>query len=176
MKKCLFIGLVVVLYTPFAVLAGTGKEKESSLKVAYVSVNEAVEKTGEQEKIRRSLEKERDRIQRLIRKKSETFSKEALKIRKAMALLSEDEKVKKYESMQKMQLEMDRFAEQKKVEFQQKESTLRANVIGKVKTIVDIVAKAEKVDIIRNKDGTLWVRPKLDLTGKVVRMYKKKYK
>ena len=169
-----YIIYVLVLYMPFLALAA--KEKESHFKVAYVSVNEAVEKTGEQMKIRKALEKERLRIQKVIQKKSEGFKKEAMKARKEMALLSEKEKMKKYESIQKMQLVMEQFVKEKEIEFQKKEANLRASIISKIKSVVDSVAKKEKVDIVRNKDGVLWVKPKLDLTGKVVRIYKKKYK
>ena len=172
MKK--HIIYILVLCMPFLALAA--KEKESNFKVAYVSVNEAVEKTGEQMKIRNALEKERLRIQQVIQKKSEGFRKEAMKAKKEMALLSEKEKMKKYESIQKMRLVMEQFVKAKEIEFQKKESNLRADIISKIKSVVDSVAKKEKVDIVRNKDGVLWVKPKLDLTGKVVRIYKKKYK
>ena len=169
-----YIIYVLVLCVPF--LAFAAKEKESHFKVVYVSVNEAVEKTGEQMKIRKALEKERLRIQKVIQKKSEGFKKEAMKARKEMALLSEKEKMKKYESIQKMQLVMEQFVKEKEMEFQKKEANLRADIIGKIKSVVGSVAKKEKVDIVRNKDGVLWVKPKWDLTDKVVRIYKKKYK
>ena len=171
MKRIIYI---LVFFIPFAAIAA--KEKDSGFKVAYVSVNEAVEKTGEQKKMRNALEKERLRIQKVIQKKSEGFKKEAMKARKEMALLSEKEKVKKYESIQKMQLAMEQFVKEKEMEFQRKESNLRADVIGKIKSVVAGLAKKEKVDIVRNKDGVLWVNSKWDLTDKVVRIYKKKYK
>ena len=174
MKKWVLFVFSLVIYIPFAVLAA--KEGDSSLKVAYVSVNEAVEKTGEQSKIRRALEKERNRIEVVIRKKSEGFQKEAVKIKKEMAILSDNEKVKKYESIQKMQLAMEQFVKEKEIEFQKKESALRADVIQKIKAVVKIVAQKKKLDIIRNRDGALWVNPKLDLTNRVVSLYKKKYK
>ena len=167
---CLISG---TLFVPFAVFA---KEQATKLKVVYVSVNEAVEKTGEQAKMRKTLEKERNRIQQLIRKKSEGFSKEAVRIRKEMAVLSDDEKVKKYESIQKMQLAMEQFVKGKEMEFQKKEADLRNSVISRVKKVVASVAKKAKVDVVRNKDGTLWVHSKLDLTNKVVNQYKKQYK
>lgn len=173
MKKHI-IYILVLFCVPFFALAA--KEKESNFKVAYVSVNEAVEKTGEQMKIRNALEKERLRIQKVIQKKSEGFKKEAMKAKKQMALLSEKEKMKKYESIQKMQLAMEQFVKGKEIEFQKKESNLRADIISRVKSVVSNVAKKEKVDIVRNKDGVLWVKPKLDFTDKVVRIYKKKYK
>ena len=173
MKKIL---LIICAFGCISFSALAGKEKDSGLKTAYVSVNEAVEQTGEQKKIGMALEKERKRIQNLIRKKSEKFNTEAVKIRKEMALLSDEEKVKKYESIQKMQLVMEQFIKEKEIEFQKKESGLRSGVIEKIKVVVDSVAKKEKIDVIRNKDGVLWVRPNLDLTGKVVSVYKKKYK
>jgi len=139
-------------------------------------VNEAVEKTGEQEKIRIVLEKERKRIEGIIRKKSEALNEEAVKIRKEMTLLSEEEKVKKYESLQKMQITMEQFVKRKELEFQKKESSLRNTIIGRIKTVVSNVAGKEKVDVIRNKDGVLWVHPRVDLTNKVVSLYRKKYK
>ena len=141
-----------------------------------MSVNEALEQTGEQKKIGMTLEKERQRIQKLIRKKSEKFNAEAVKIRKEMTLLSDEEKVKKYESIQKMQMAMEQFIKEKEMEFQKKESSLRASVINRIKTVVNSVAKKEKVHVIRNKDGALWVHPNMDLTSRVVSVYKKKYK
>ena len=175
MKK---ISLCIVCLACILSVSATAakKEKDSGLKVVYVSVNEAVEKTGEQQKISAALNKERNHIQSLIRKKSDQFKASALKIKKEMALLSEEEKVKKYESIQKMQIAMERFVKEKEMEFQKKENSLRAGVINKIKVVVDSVAKKAKVDVVRNKDGVLWVRPQWDLTDKVVRIYRKKYK
>ncbi len=173
MKKIIYIGFWLCCI-PLLVHAET--EKESRLKVAYVSINEAMEKTGEQSKIRKALEKEKKRIQGVIIKKNEQFHKEAMKIRKSMELLSQDEKVKKYEAMQKMQIQMEQFVRSKEMELQKKEAHLRGNFMERIKVVVDKVAKKEKVDIIRNKDVELWVRPKWDVTNKVVSMYTKKYK
>ena len=167
---------LVCFFSCISFSALAGKEKDSGLKTAYVSVNAAVKQTGEQKKIGMALEKERKRIQGLIRKKSEKFNVEAIKIKKEMSLLSDEEKVKKYESIQKMQLVMEQFIKEKEMEFQKKESSLRSSVINRIKAVVDSVAKKEKVDVIRNKDGVLWVHPKIDLTNKVVSIYKKKYK
>ena len=178
MKKIILcaVSLLVFSGVSFASKKAKQTEEDSGLKVAYVSVNEAVEKTGEQDKIRRALEKERNRIQTLIRQKSGMFNKEAVKIRKEMALLSDEEKVKKYESIQKMQLTMEQFVKEKEVEFQKKEADLRSSVINRIKVAVRSVAKREKVEVIRNKDGVLWIDPRLDLTGKVVTVYNKMYK
>ena len=176
MKKLIIWTIMSAVAMPFWPASATAKEKDSSLKVVYVSVNSAVEKTGEQNKIRQALEKERKRIQQLIRKKSEGFNKEAVRIRKEMAVLSDEEKVKKYESIQKMQLAMEQFVKGKEMEFQKKEADLRNSVINKIKTVTARVAKKEKVDVVRNKDGVLWVNPKWDITNKVVSAYKKQYK
>ncbi len=167
---------MVVFFSCISFSGWAEKASHSGLKTAYVSVNEAVEKTGEQKKIGMALENERKRIQNLIRKKSEKFNIEAVKIRKEMALLSDEEKVKKYESIQKMQMAMEQFIKEKEMEFQKKESSLRSSVINRIKVAVNSVAKKEKVDVVRNKDGVLWVHPNMDLTSRVVSVYKKKYK
>ncbi len=174
MKKVILCIVCVFGWISFS--TAVKKEKDSDLKTVYVSVNEALEKTGEQGKIRLILDKEQKRIQLLIQKKSKKLNTEAVKIRKEMALLSENEKLKKYESIQKMQLMMEQFVKEKEREFQQKENNLRSTVINQIKVVVNSVAKKEKVDVILNKDGTLWVRPNMDLTSKVISMYKKKYK
>ena len=175
MKQIILLAAILCSGYLLSFSAVAAKGKKSNLKVGYVSVNEAVEKTGEQKKISMALQKEQKRIQVLIRKKSEKFRASAVKIKKEMALLSEEERVKKYESIQKMQLAMEQFVKEKELEFQKKEGRLRANVINNIKVVVDGIAKKENLDVIRNKDGVLWVRPKMDLTGKVVRIYKKKY-
>ena len=172
MKKVIFY--IVCLMISFPVLAA--KEKESGFKVAYVSLNEAVAKTGEQERIGQALQKERKRIEGVLLKKSEGFKTEAMKIQKKMALLSDNEKAKKYEFIRRMEMQMGQFAKEKDMEFQKKKSDLESNVVGKIKQVIAIVAKKQKVDVVRNRDGALWVNPSLDLTGKVVSMYKKKHK
>ncbi|MDE0119786.1 MAG: OmpH family outer membrane protein [Bdellovibrionales bacterium] len=174
MKKIILC--ILGIFSCISFSAWAKKVSHSGLKTAYVSVNEAVEQTGEQKKIGMALEKERKRIQKLIRKKSEKFNTEAVKIRKEMALLSDEEKMKKYESIQKMQMAMEQFIKEKEIEFQQTESSLRSSVINRIKVVVNSVAKKEKVDVVRNKDGTLWVHPNMDLTSRVVSVYKKKYK
>ncbi len=172
MKKAVLY--MLCLAWSFCGVAAKTKE-DTGLKVVYVSINQAMEQTGELKKINMALNKERQRMQSLIRKKGEQFRAEAVKIKKQMALLAEEEKAKKYESIQRMQVTMERFVKEKEMEFQNKENSLRAGVIKKIKVVVDSVAKKAKVDVIRNKDGVLWVRPDLDFTGKVVRMYNKKY-
>lgn len=144
--------------------------------VKYVSVNEAVDKTGEQRNILRKLESERGKLEGVVRKKSENLSKEAEKIKKEMNLLSENEKMKKYEELQKMQLTMEQFIKTKELEFQKKEADLRKKFMEQLKEVVASVAKKEKLKVIRNKDSVLWVEPAMDLTSKVVKAYKKKYK
>jgi len=171
MKK-IIVSLILIPFLSQAAL----KQGDNKPQVAYVSVNQAVENTGEQKKIRSVLEKERKRVQELIRKKSAEFSKKAVKIRKEMALLSDDEKVKKYEEIQRMQVTMEQFVQEKERAFQQKEAELRANVIERIKQAVAIVAKKEKIRVIENRDGLLWVDPKVDFTNKVVVAYKKKFK
>ena len=174
MKKRLLYFICLVGCIPF--LAAAAQKGENNLKVAYVSVNEAVEKTGEKARIGRALEKERKRIENVLFKKSEVFKKQAVKIQQEMSLLSDSEKAKKYESIQKMRLMMEQFAKEKDMEFQNKKAELETGVVGKIKNVVDIVAKKKKVDVVRNRDGALWVNPQLDLTSNVVKMYKKKYK
>ena len=176
MKKTHIIYIIGFWLCCVPFLAHTAQEKENTLKVVYVSINETMEKTGEQNKIRMALEKEKKRIRGIVVKKNEQFNKTAMKIKKEMALLSENEKAKKYSDLQKMQLQMEQFLKEKEIEFQKKEASLRRQAIEKIKGILDQVAKQEKVDVIRNKDGTLWVHSKWDLTSKVIRIYKKKYK
>ena len=166
--KFLLICALVLSLGSFQVLAEQG--------VGYVSVNEAVEKTGEQKRILKTLENERDKVQKIVRKKSEGLSKEAEKIRKEMGLLSENEKMKKYEELQKMQVTMEQFVKTKELEFQKKEADLRKQFMEQLKAVTASVAQTEKLKVIRNKDSVLWVDSKMDLTGKVVKAYKKKYK
>lgn len=173
MKKIIYVGFWLCCM-PLLIHAET--EKESGLKVAYASLSEAMDRTGEKDKIRKAMEKEKLRIQGIIRKKNEQMNKKANDIKKSMELLSQDEKVKKYEELQKMQIQMEQFLKNKEIEFQKKEAGLKGNALQRIKVVVDKVAKQAKVDIIRNKDGLLWVRPKWDVTNKVVSMYKKKYK
>ena len=149
---------------------------KSSLKTAYVSINEAVERTGEQKRIRQILESDKNKIQTVIRKRSGKYKKQAEEIKKSMAILSDDERMKKYEEIQKMQMSLEQFVKSKEIEFQSKESELRKKVIDKIQKASAEVAKKEKVHVIRNKDGVLWVDDKLDLTDKVVKLYRSKFK
>ncbi len=161
----------LIILTTFKLHATT-----NHLQIAYVSINEVATKTGEQKKITRTLEKERSRIEKLIRNKSQQFKKSATKIKNEVALLSDDEKAKQYEKIQRMQIAMEQFIKQKEVEFQKKETDLKNTFITRVKNAIPIVAKTKKVSAVRNKDTTLWVDPKWDITNQVIKAYKKKYK
>ncbi len=152
------------------------KSKDSDLNIAYVSINECVEKTGEQKKMFRQLEKQQKKIQSVIRKKSEEYQKRANQLRKDVVLLSEEEKLKKYEEMQKMQLSLEQFVKTKELEFQKMEANMRKEVLKRITNVVSRIARREKVSVIRNRDGALWVSPRLDLTDKVIFAYKKKHK
>ena len=160
--------IFILLSMSFSVFAEQGAK--------YVSVNEAVDKTGEQRRILKKLESERGKLEEIVRKKSEGLSKEAEKIKKEMNLLSENEKMKKYEQLQKMQLTMEQFIKTKELEFQKKEADLRKQFMEQLKKVVASVAKKDKLKVIKNKDSVLWVDPAMDLTAKVVKAYKKKYK
>ena len=166
--KFLLVCVVILGFVSFSVFAEEG--------VKYISVNEAVDKTGEQRRILRNLESERGKLEGIVRKKSESLSEEAEKIKKEMNLLSENEKMKKYEELQKMQLTMEQFIKTKELEFQKKEADLRKQFMEQLRTVVASVAQKEKLKVIRNKDSVLWVEPTMDLTAKVVKAYKKQYK
>ena len=144
--------------------------------IAYVSVNEAAVRTGEQKKIQKKMEKERARVEKIIRNKSNQYKKQVEKIKEDIALLSENEKAKQYEKLQRMQLSMEQFIKEKDIAFQKKEADLKNKFINRIKAVITKVAQKEKASIIRNKDTVLWVQPKWDMTNKVVTAYKKKYK
>ena len=171
MKRAVLGFCVLLAYSVFP--AGAG-EKENS--TAYVSVSTAVEKTGEQSRILKALEKARDQIQKLVRQKSEKWNKEAEKIRKEMSLLSDNEKMKKYNELQKMQLSMEQFVKTKELELQKKEADLRKQFMVRLRSVTADLAKKEKLSVVRNKDQVLWASPKMDLTDRAVKAYKKKYK
>ena len=151
-------------------------ETENGLKVGYVSLNEAAVKTGEQRKMRRTMEKERARIEQLIQKKSKKFQKTAEKIKAESALLSDSEKAKQYAQIQQMQVSMEQFIKQKDLEFQKKDASLRNNFVKRIKQVIAKIAAQKKLSVVRNKDGALWAAPQFDLTNAVVRAYKKKHK
>ncbi len=148
-------------------------EEVASHKMAYISVNEAVERTGEQKRIRKILEADKNKIQQNIQNRSKKFREEVEEIKKGMAILSEEEKMKKYEEIQQMQMRIEQFAREQEMKFQKKETELRKTVMKKIQKAAALVAAEEKVDLIKNRDSLIWVNPKMDLTAQVVRAYKK---
>lgn len=169
-----YIICVLLFSAHFATVAKQHKPGHPS--VAYVSVNEAAVRTGEQKKIQRAMERERTKIEKTIRNKNNQYKKQVDKIKESLALLSENEKAKQYEKLQRMQLSMEQFIKEKDIAFQKKEADLKNKFINRIKIVIANVAQKEKVSIIRNKDTVLWVQPKWDITNKVVTAYKKKYK
>ncbi len=154
----------------------SGLEGSSELKVAYVSVLESAINTGEQSKMRKTMAKERSKIEKAMKNKDSQFKKEADKIKDKIALLSDDEKAKQYEKMQRLQLSMQQFMKQKNMEFQKKETDLNNLFMDRLKKVIAGVAKKNKVSVVRNRDAILWVVNRLDITQQVVKAYKKKYK
>ena len=167
--------LCILLASSLSFSAYAKKQAKTAHK-AYVSINEAVLKTGEQKKIRKLLEREKAKIEKIILNKSNSFKKQADKIKENMAILSEREKAKQYEKLQKMQMSMEQFIKEKEMAFQKKETNLKNKFLDRMRVVIANVAKKEKVRVVHNKDTVLWIAPKLDLTNKVISAYKKKYK
>ena len=168
---------VVAAGSQGAATAATGeKGKEGPLRVAYVSVNEALEKSGEQKRIRQILQKDKNSIQKIIQQRSDKFKKDVEKMKAGMALLSEEEKMKKSEEVYRMQMSIEQFVKSQEMELQRKDADLKNRVVGRIRQAAGQVAKKNNIQVIRNRDGTLWVHPDLDLTPKVVRLYKSKFK
>jgi len=172
-KGTCLLGLILIRMN--WVSAANETAHNGTLKIAYVSINEADERTGEQKRIRNILEADKNKRQTIIRKRSEKYKKEAEEIKKSMAILSDDERMKKYEEIQKMQLDREQYVKSKEIEFQNKESDLRKKVIDKIQKASKEVAEKEKVHVIRNTDGVLWVDSKLDFTDEVVKLYRSKF-
>ena len=159
-------------------LAFVGQNKalassEEKLSVRYVSVSETVEKTGEERKILQALEKEKKQIESQIQKRAKKLNDRVQKIQKEATLLTESERFKKAQEVEKEEMEIKRFAEIQRLNLQKKEATLKQETIEKIKKATALVARNEKIDAVKNKDEFLWVNPDLDLTKKVIRRYKK---
>ena len=162
-----FVSAILLFFTGAALA-----EKEKP-QIKYVSLSETVEKTGEEKRILETLESEKSRIESEIQKRAKKLNEKVKNIKKDASLLSENERFKKAEEIEMEKMELERFAEMQKLNLQKREAVLKQRAIEKVKQATARVAKDEIVDAIKNKDDFLWVKPDLDLTGRVVRQFKK---
>ena len=150
---------------------------QSFSKTAYVNLMQAFESTKQGKKVRVRLEKTANKARVEFKSKELKLQKEEENLKKEMALLSDQARLKKMSQLQQKIANFQKEAKSKDNELQQFQNKLMNPILERLKKVIAEVAKKESYTVVENLGSeVLWVNPKLDLTSKVYKAYNKKYK
>jgi outer membrane protein len=167
MKTLLMIiplALVVALLSSAA--AGQAPASRGTVTIGYVSAQRIFAEANE-------AKAEVTRIQTLQQQKATDLrtKQQALEGTRAQLAAATDPalRVQLQPQEQQQRTDLERATAQAQVDLQTAQRQMQAQVQGRVKTILDDVAKAQNLQVVLNGDAAvLWAAPGLDLTSAVI--------
>lgn len=143
-------------------------------KIGTIDMQKALESVSAGKTAKENLQKE-------FQKKNDEFKKEEAELKKAQDELIKQSKALSESALQKKQRDLQekilKFQEKvtnSQMEIQKKEQELVAPIIGKIKNIVNDIAKKDGYTLVleKNENRVLFSLDQDDLTSKVVSAYK----
>jgi outer membrane protein len=173
MKKC-----IIAVVTLFAVSMGTGSVfADSSLKIAYVDLQKALELTSEGQKVQKQFKTEVDDEQKRIDKKKAEFEKLKEDLDKKKLTLNENALREKEEELIVAERELKRSFQDSQEKLRRKNASLVGELVQKMRILVERLGADEGYSFIleRNSQGLVYADSSLDLTDKLVKKFDAEY-
>lgn len=170
MKFILFLSILIVI--PFFTFS-----EEKGSRIAYVNFEQVLSKTNAGKTIEKKLKKEFENLRKNIQKREKELQDKQRKLQAEAGLLSDGEKGKRIQSLQRQAAEYQQIIEQKKRELEEYRGKLLFDIKKRLEPVAAKIAKKKSVDVVKRiTEDTIWVNPKLDITKLVIKAYKRKYK
>lgn len=149
----------------------------ADMKIGYVDVHAAVEKSTIGKKAKEEMKKEGEKRNKDLEKKKADLDKMNEDIEKKKSVLSEEALQKR---AQELQMEVAKFREtvgKAQAELQKKENELLEPIVKKVKTVIEKIAKDKGFGLVirsnQNEQIVLYAGAEYDLTEEVVKALEK---
>ena len=149
----------------------------AQLKIGYVDMQMALQKTSAGKAAKGQLEKELTAKKKSLEKKKSDLEKQRDDLQKKRDLLSPAALQQKAGEFQQEMLKYREEMAKGQLDIQKKERELTAPIFKNLSTVINDIAKEQKYDMIleKSQQGIVWAKKNMDLTSVVISRFEKKY-
>lgn len=173
MKNTVVVMIALFLSQLFALQSAFSAE----LKIGYVDLQSALQRTSSGIAAKKQLEKELKNKKQELEKKKSDLEKQRDDIQKKKDLLSNAALQQKAAELQQEMLKYREEMAKGQLEIQKKERQLTAPIFKQLSTVINEIAKEKSYDMIleKSQQGIVWAKKEMDLTAVVIEKFEKKY-
>ena len=166
---------ILSLIATFFVM-GIANTAFAQTKIAYVDLQQALNKVDEGKKAKAKLKRDFDKKQKELDKKQNAVKKLKDELEGQAMMLSEDAKRQKAMSLQKQMYELQQLYLNLQGELTQAEAKATQKIFDKMGTILKQIGQEKGYDLILEKteSSILYAKDSMDITAELVKRYNKK--
>lgn len=168
-----------LIISGFFVLASAAAfSRAEEVKIGVVDMPKALQTVEAGRKAKAQLEKEVTAKKKALQDEDTAFKKAAEEFKKQSLVMSDDARAKKQAELQERFAKLQELQARSQMELQQKEAELVQPIVGKLRTIIQDVAKQKGYTIVleKNENTVLFSQEKDDITTDVISQYNKQAK
>ncbi len=149
---------------------------KADVKIAVVDMQKALQTVDAGKKAKSQLEKEFNEKKTQLQSEEESIKKLTEEFKKKNLVLSAEAQGKKQAELQEKIMKYRELVGKSQMEMQKRERDLTEPIIGRLRGVVEEVAKGQGFTMVldKNENSVLFVQPKDDLTDEVVKTFNKK--
>jgi outer membrane protein len=150
----------------------------TSLKIAVVDMQRAIQSVEAGKKAKSQLEKEINEKRKNLQTEEATIKKMGEEFKKQSLVMSDEARSKKQAELQEKIFKFQEETQKTQQELQQKEATLTEPIVSKLRNVISDLAKQKGYNFVleKNENMVLYFDDKDDLTGDVVSLFNKQNK
>jgi outer membrane protein len=157
----------------FGLVAASAWANTDGMKIGTVDMQKALQTVEAGKKAKSQLEKEVNEKKQEIEKEKASINKMGEEFKKQALVMNEEARNKKQAELQERILKLQEKAGKTEMELRQKEQSLTAPIIGKLRDIISHLAKEKGYTMVleKNENTVLFSLEKDDLTTDVISSY-----
>lgn len=145
-----------------------------ALNVGIVDMQKAIQSTTAGKKAKEILDQEYQKRKAKLDKKRQDIEAMTKDLEKKKNLMSEEALQRRQMEIQEEMLKFQKEVGEQQLEMQKKEEELARPILEKMRKIIDKLALEKNLDlVIENKGQILYLKPTLDITDEVVKVFEK---
>jgi len=160
-------GIILVAAMVTAIFAGTSLAE--GLRVAVIDINKILNDSEAGQAAKKKMEARYEELKKTIDGKQEEARKIKEEIEKQKVMLGKEKLKEKEDALQAKINELRQMTQEGEQEMQGRQAEFTREVLKSVETKIDVVVKAEKLDLVLEKTaGVVYFNPSMDISPRVL--------
>ena len=149
----------------------------AEVKIGYVDLQMALQKTTAGQSAKRELERELKKKRKLLETRKGDIEKKRDDLTKKRDLLSQVALQQKASELQQEMLKYREEMSRTQMQIQKKERELTAPIFKQLSTVINQLAQEKGYDMIleKSQQGIVWAKKDMDLTASLIARFEKKF-